>query len=561
MSITKRGVKFTGRRQRSRLLWAILFLVEGVLSIFVYVSLAAHVIWPDGSQAATGVASVLSYEGRLTDASGNPLGGTGTDYCFKFSIYDGPDITGGTKLWPTGSPTGSSITVTDGVFNALIGSADTLDYDFYSNDTVYLNVEAATKVGASCTNGDETYETLGPRQRIAATGYAISAANVYSTLLKTDITNGKVQIGTGTGVSSPKFLALDVKNSGSDTIGGACTTSGTLWYNTTNSRALVCDNGSIQEIGNLGTIVGIKEASAGSAISSGTVVWSGINGVSISQDAQTMSISGLNAFGVSNIGNTVGNTGVQTGTLVFSGQGNITLSQVTGAGGVHTLGISAGGAVAPTLDYYLNKPGAGAASVNQAFSNATMAIFPLNGGEVFPGNITANTIQLMLSGNVTATASSSSNTQSYSIGFYTMNASTLSLAFSASSSFAVGAATSNSALSNGPRFLTFHSSQFNVQPTFSQASYWVAVWQRSSNFAAQASWMGHRMGTSNQISGTWGVSAATANSFKWFPYWGHYGTSFSTAMPASITKAQIVGASAWAGFSPYILFNDYETNF
>jgi hypothetical protein len=93
------------------------------------------------------------------------------------------------------------------------------------------------------------------------------------------------------------------------------------------------------------------------------------------------------------------------------------------------------------LDYYLNKPGAGAASVNQAFSNATMAIFPLNGGEVFPGNITANTIQLMLSGNVTATASSSSNTQSYSIGFYTMNASTLSLAFSASSSFAVGAAT------------------------------------------------------------------------------------------------------------------------
>jgi len=557
MSITGKGVRFK-RRSGSPWYLSILLLTEVVLSLFVYATLAANVIWPRGTQGAAGVANVLSYEGRLTDASGNALGGAGTDYCFKFSIYDAS--TAGSKVWPSGSATGQSITVTDGVFDALIGTADTLDYNFFDNDTVYLNVDVATKVGASCTNGDETYESVTPRQRIAAVGYAFSAANVYSSLLKTDNANDKVQIGTGTGATSPKLLALDVRNS-SDTIGSACSVSGSLWYNSVNNRALVCDNSTIQEIGNLATIVGIKEASAGSAISSGTVVWSGINGVSISQDAQTMSISGLNAFGVSNIGNTVGNTGVQTGTLVFSGQGNITLSQVTGAGGVHTLGISAGGAVAPTLDYYLNKPGAGAASVNQAFSNATMAIFPLNGGEVFPGNITANTIQLMLSGNITATASSSSNTQSYSIGFYTMNASTLSLAFSASSSFAVGAATSNTALSHGPRFLTFHSSQFNVQPTFSQASYWVAVWQRSSNFAAQASWMGHRMGTSNQISGTWGVSAATANSFKWFPYWGHYGTSFSTAMPANITKAQIVGASAWTGFSPYILFNDYETNF
>lgn len=343
MSITPKGVRFN--RKKGQRLWMLpaLLLIEAVLSLFVYISLAANIIWPEESRGATGVANVLSYEGRLTDASGNPLGGAGTDYCFKFSIYDDAKLgSPDTKLWPSSSPTGTSITVYDGVFDALIGSTDTLDYDFYTSDTVYLNVEVATKVGASCTNGDETYENLGRRQRIAATGYAISAANVYSTLLKTDISNSKVQIGTGTGTASQKLLALDVKNT-SDTIGGVCTTSGTLWYNSSNSRALVCDNGTIQEIGNLGTIVGIKEASAGSTISSGTVVWSGINGVSVSQNAQTLSVSGLNAFGVSNIGNTAGNTGAQTGTIVFSGQNGITLSQVTGAGGVHTIGISAGG--------------------------------------------------------------------------------------------------------------------------------------------------------------------------------------------------------------------------
>ncbi len=346
MSITKRGVKFTGKKNRSRLLWATLFLVEGILSIFVYVSLAAHIIWPDGSQAATGVASVLSYEGRLTDASGNPLGGTGTDYCFKFAIYDDSDVDAPeTKLWPSGSPTGQSITVIDGVFNALIGSADTLDYNFYTSDTVYLNVEAATKVGGSCTNGDETYETLRSRQRIAATGYAIAAANVYSTLLKTDIANDKVQIGTGTGTASQKFLALDVKNT-SDTVGGACTTSGTMWYNSTDSRAYVCDNSTIQVVGNLGTIVGIKEQSNGSYITSGSVNFSAVNRLSISQDAQTLKFSvsdGVNAFGLSNVGNTVGNTGVATGTWVLSGQNGITLSAATGGAGVHTIGISAGG--------------------------------------------------------------------------------------------------------------------------------------------------------------------------------------------------------------------------
>jgi len=394
MSIGIDGVKFnrrpairnSRRRKYSSVTLLFLFGAEFLLSFVLYVSLAAHLLWPEQSQGVAGVPKLLSYEGRLTDASGDPLGGAGLDYCFRFSIYDAS--TAGTKLWPTGSPTGQSITVTDGIFDAQIGSADTLDYNFYTNDTVYLNVEVATKVGGSCTNGDESYESIDPRQQISAAGYAITSANVYGDLLKTDISNGRVQIGTGTGAASPTLLALDVKNT-SDTVGAACSPSGSIWYNSNNTKAMICDNGTIQEIGNASTIVGFKESSSGTTISSGTVNLSGVNGISVHQNGQTLSISNRLAFGMSNIGNTAGNSGTQTGTIVFSGQANITLSQITGAGGVHTLGISAAG-------------GGGGGAVN-------LIDFDNLGGRIFLSNITNMTaisqrpyfIPFYLPGNIT----------------------------------------------------------------------------------------------------------------------------------------------------------------
>ncbi|MEW6617533.1 MAG: hypothetical protein AB1333_03915 [Patescibacteria group bacterium] len=302
MSFTQEGVKFEQRRYHKNTFMGVCKRVfEKILSVLFFLFLANIVLFPVRTEAVTGVSDILSYQGRLTDSSGNPLGGSGTNYCIRFGIYDA--ASGGSKLWPTGTPSTNTINVVNGVFNVGIGEVDDLStYNFYDNDTVYLNVDVASQVTGSCTG--VSWETLAPRQRLDAVAYARVARDVYGSLLRTDNANSKVQIGTGAGGVSPILFNLDVKNV-ADTIGGSCSVNGTVWYNSSQSRALVCENSLIQTLSNPQAIVsGIKEQSSGSTITSGTVNFSGSNRITVSQTGQTIQFSvanGVNALGISNI--------------------------------------------------------------------------------------------------------------------------------------------------------------------------------------------------------------------------------------------------------------------
>ncbi|HET7713907.1 MAG TPA: hypothetical protein VFK94_06755, partial [Patescibacteria group bacterium] len=203
----------------SRLLSIILgfFLLAGGFFVFTGTSEAAFL-------------KQIHYQGRLYNSSGVLQGGSGTEFCFKFSIYE--DATVGapdTKLWPTGSPTGQSLNVQYGVFNYDLGS-DATDGDLGSidwqtkSDTAYLQIEAATKVGASCTDLDETYETLSPRQRVVSQANALNADKLQnaspgtgnSNILKLNSSGGIDLTGTTAGLSAAgaNTLTLNASSTG-----------------------------------------------------------------------------------------------------------------------------------------------------------------------------------------------------------------------------------------------------------------------------------------------------------------------------------------------------------
>ena len=145
------------------------------LFIAIGISIGLLAVNKNIAQAATGAPKAFAFQGRLYDVSNNLLGGAGTSYCFRFSIYDTPTAGAGVKLWPAAAPGSTQLTVKYGVFSANVGidTPDALTFDYNSTDTSYLQTEVAP---FSVTCG--TFEALNPRQRIVASGYALNANTV-----------------------------------------------------------------------------------------------------------------------------------------------------------------------------------------------------------------------------------------------------------------------------------------------------------------------------------------------------------------------------------------------
>ncbi|MCH7883205.1 hypothetical protein IIA95_02215, partial [Patescibacteria group bacterium] len=130
---------------------ALIILIVGIFS-------AAAVL------AAPGINKQLSYQGTLKSGGINVADG---DFDIIFRIYDA--ATDGNLLW-TGTHTtanGNPVTLTNGVFNAFLGSgtgnAFTLDFN---TDTLYLGITVSTD------------SEMTPRQRFVASVYAFNADTV-----------------------------------------------------------------------------------------------------------------------------------------------------------------------------------------------------------------------------------------------------------------------------------------------------------------------------------------------------------------------------------------------
>jgi len=131
------------------------------------------------------IPNVISYQGKVTDSGGDPV--ADGNYTMRFRIYDAS--TGGSVEWDSGNRT---ITVSDGVFNILLGESPQPSLDLEFDEDYWLLV---TFAGVN----------QSPRQRLASTGYTYMASG---------LTPGTVITG-----NIPSDDVLEVVNQGEDGIG------------------------------------------------------------------------------------------------------------------------------------------------------------------------------------------------------------------------------------------------------------------------------------------------------------------------------------------------------
>jgi hypothetical protein len=123
---------------------------------------ARPALWQEGEAPSSAAeflgpsSTLVSYQGTLTDPSGNPVNATVT---MNFALYDASS--GGTLKW---GPETQSVPVTNGLFNVLLGSVTPVDP---TNVTGDLWLE--TKVNS---------ELLVPRERITSVPYAVEAGTL-----------------------------------------------------------------------------------------------------------------------------------------------------------------------------------------------------------------------------------------------------------------------------------------------------------------------------------------------------------------------------------------------
>lgn len=243
------------------------------------------------------------------------------------------------------------------------------------------------------------------------------------------------------------------------------------------------------------------------SFSTGTIVLAGGNNITLSQSSNSITISGPNTVAqsiqtynvVSAGGNTAGALATfSTGTIVFAGGNNITLSQSS-----NTITISAGnggGGAGVTLSAWEPRPSFQIAAATYSFSRPQFMPF------VLPNNLTCSVLNALLSMQNTTNTNTAQVGYTYFAGIYTRVgsatdkiSSVFSTSYTAQASYSSNASWGESW--NGSTFSSagtalrnqFSGTNFRLNigcvTSFSAGEYWFAMMHSSSSAGSSAAMM------------------------------------------------------------------------
>ncbi len=176
------------------------------------------------TQGAAAVPNVINYQGRLADASGNPIDNTSPGVGMNFALY--AEETGGSAVWTQGFTT---VPVSEGLFSVPLQ----VDTNLLTGD-LWLGIQ----VGADA--------EMTPREKLAAVPYAMQAGHAAEadTVPDGSVTNKKLALGgtldlgsgSNSGLVTGEYDHLILQNQ-SGTLRGRSESS-IIWFLDTNNRRL-----------------------------------------------------------------------------------------------------------------------------------------------------------------------------------------------------------------------------------------------------------------------------------------------------------------------------------